>query len=270
MSDQDSDQIQADDDFSMAVRMQLEDRGINESEMDTFLPMFENLRNPNDNSDVSNRKRNFDKAMTYFTAWSSEYPSTLILPSYQRMVPTTGPGNLLFDVTLNGLPGGNMSSENIMTQLLQSIFQPQQEDVRTPMTDDALKVLPEMLYKDIDGKLEGEDNYCAICQDFDPFSDDDNVLMLPCKHYFHPDCIKPWLKEHNHTCPVCKTSCGDFKPISEPLAPLNPLASLNPLVPSGSTDQNQELDQKSESDQELDQNQELDQESESESELDQE
>ncbi|KAJ2853421.1 hypothetical protein J3B02_003149, partial [Coemansia erecta] len=34
-------------------------------------------------------------------------------------------------------------------------------------------------------------------------SDGDSVTRLPCKHYFHHGCIKPWLELHN-TCPMCR------------------------------------------------------------------
>ena len=32
---------------------------------------------------------------------------------------------------------------------------------------------------------------CAICKD--AFELNEHYHMLPCKHYFHCDCIKPWL-----------------------------------------------------------------------------
>ncbi|WVZ77540.1 hypothetical protein U9M48_025398, partial [Paspalum notatum var. saurae] len=42
---------------------------------------------------------------------------------------------------------------------------------------------------------------CAVCKD--GISPGQSVLKLPCKHYFHGDCIRPWLNIRN-TCPVCR------------------------------------------------------------------
>jgi E3 ubiquitin-protein ligase BIG BROTHER-like protein len=45
------------------------------------------------------------------------------------------------------------------------------------------------------------DEKCNICQ-FE-YRDGEKAMHLPCRHQFHPDCIKEWFKE-NRTCPVCR------------------------------------------------------------------
>jgi len=40
---------------------------------------------------------------------------------------------------------------------------------------------------------------CSVCKD--EFVKEDTCLQLPCKHIFHDECIKPWLKT-SATCPT--------------------------------------------------------------------
>ncbi|XP_065851454.1 E3 ubiquitin-protein ligase AIP2 [Euphorbia lathyris] len=42
---------------------------------------------------------------------------------------------------------------------------------------------------------------CAICKE--NLMVGDKMQELPCKHRFHPPCLKPWLEEHN-SCPICR------------------------------------------------------------------
>jgi len=50
-------------------------------------------------------------------------------------------------------------------------------------------------------QVEDEKLDCAVCKD--NFQENDTALLLPCRHYYHEDCIKPWLSQHC-TCPVCR------------------------------------------------------------------
>jgi len=58
----------------------------------------------------------------------------------------------------------------------------------------------------------GFENSCAVCKD--EFNIGEECLSMPCNHYFHGDCLIPWLKERN-SCPICRyelpTDDADFE-----------------------------------------------------------
>ncbi|XP_077236485.1 RING/U-box superfamily protein [Tasmannia lanceolata] len=47
----------------------------------------------------------------------------------------------------------------------------------------------------------GNETECAVCRE--SLVVNDKMQELPCKHLFHPNCLKPWLDEHN-SCPICR------------------------------------------------------------------
>mmetsp|Transcript_67664 Transcript_67664/g.135917 ORF Transcript_67664/g.135917 Transcript_67664/m.135917 type:complete len:355 (-) Transcript_67664:380-1444(-) len=42
---------------------------------------------------------------------------------------------------------------------------------------------------------------CSVC--LCAFDEDDEVVALQCEHHFHRSCIRKWLSEYRHTCPLC-------------------------------------------------------------------
>ena len=59
--------------------------------------------------------------------------------------------------------------------------------------------------RELDEKMLGGENKsrCVIC--VDEMSVGEKASVLPCTHFFHGECVTPWLKQHN-TCPVCRRS----------------------------------------------------------------
>ncbi|KAM7507393.1 hypothetical protein LguiA_017846 [Lonicera macranthoides] len=70
-----------------------------------------------------------------------------------------------------------------------------------PASKEVVAKLPVItITEEVMGKI-GADAECAICKE--NLVVNDKMQELPCKHTFHPPCLKPWLDEHN-SCPVCR------------------------------------------------------------------
>ncbi|KAH7523904.1 E3 ubiquitin-protein ligase AIP2 [Ziziphus jujuba] len=104
------------------------------------------------------------------------------------------------------------SSENATTLLqslienLDSVLPPILENERgaprvPPASKEVVAKLPVItITEEVLGKL-GKDAECAICKE--NLVVNDKMQELPCKHTFHPPCLRPWLDEHN-SCPICR------------------------------------------------------------------
>ena len=53
-------------------------------------------------------------------------------------------------------------------------------------------------------KEKNHDSTCAICLET---NNEGTVTELPCKHYFHKECISKWLLHESTKCPMCKKNC---------------------------------------------------------------
>ncbi|ORY07124.1 hypothetical protein K493DRAFT_332896 [Basidiobolus meristosporus CBS 931.73] len=77
-----------------------------------------------------------------------------------------------------------------------------------PAYDPKSMISPHQLKSDDE---ETAQSVCPIC--LDDFKDGEEVRELPCCHYYHLECIDPWLTTKSGTCPMCKL------PISSDLTP---------------------------------------------------
>ncbi|KAI1074985.1 hypothetical protein F5B20DRAFT_585818 [Whalleya microplaca] len=89
--------------------------------------------------------------------------------------------------------------DRIMTNLMEAN---PQSNAAAPASDDAIAKLPR---KNLDEKMLGPElkGECTIC--IDDMKLGDEVVVLPCKHWFHETCVVLWLKQHN-TCPICRAA----------------------------------------------------------------
>ncbi|KAK8691475.1 hypothetical protein V6N13_074985 [Hibiscus sabdariffa] len=55
-------------------------------------------------------------------------------------------------------------------------------------------------------EIDEDGKRCAVC--LEDFEARENVMVTPCEHMFHEECILPWLKDRGD-CPVCRSVISD-------------------------------------------------------------
>lgn len=115
-----------------------------------------------------------------------------------------GPGGFANILNMFGMPDQHGDAvytqealDRIMTQLME---QHQSGNAPGPATEAAITSLPKRRVTEKDQGVEGKAE-CSICMDEVPLGDE--VTELPCHHWFHHECVKAWLSEHD-TCPHCR------------------------------------------------------------------
>ncbi|KAM0675004.1 E3 ubiquitin-protein ligase rnf13 [Gurleya vavrai] len=67
------------------------------------------------------------------------------------------------------------------------------------ITDHELDNCPILLYRNVKDKMFEQ---CLVCMD--DYKQDDSVRVLLCSHFFHSNCVDPWLKNKSARCPYCR------------------------------------------------------------------
>lgn len=96
------------------------------------------------------------------------------------------------------LPWHTMDSSSGENGRIQDLDQNDDSPEPEPSSSSAIEALPKV-------KISQEhlvcNSNCAVCKD--EFEVGVEVRELPCRHFYHSECIVPWLQTNN-TCPVCR------------------------------------------------------------------
>lgn len=96
---------------------------------------------------------------------------------------------------------GNMA-ENGENDELNRLFEQFKKEGPPPASEESLKNLILMEPKEFSELHKNNSDNCSICQS-ELIDTEGKICCLPCKHFFHDDCVKQWLKMHN-ACPICR------------------------------------------------------------------
>ncbi|XP_015069578.1 probable E3 ubiquitin-protein ligase RHB1A [Solanum pennellii] len=120
------------------------------------------------------------------------YTIASFIPFPQHLTLTDYTLSISESITFNYSDSDTESDESDSDDLSFELFNPPQ--FRSPTLQSFLNSLPSV-------KINESSKNCSICME--EFGIDTEASQLPCKHFFHNDCIIPWLNRSN-TCPLCR------------------------------------------------------------------
>ncbi|KAL4795313.1 hypothetical protein BDV19DRAFT_363502 [Aspergillus venezuelensis] len=136
----------------------------------------------------------------------------------------------MFNIERNG--DAVYSQEELDRVVTQLFGQNGGRNAAPPASEDAIHALPK---KPATTEMLGAEgsSECSICMDVVKLGDE--VLVLPCTHWFHPQCIEAWLTQHN-TCPHCRRGIDSNDANGSGASSAN--ANANPTSPYAAPPQN--------------------------------
>lgn len=111
----------------------------------------------------------------------------------------------------NAVHGDAVYSQEALDRIISTLMeQHPTSNAPGPASPSAIAALPK---KKLDEKMLGPElkGECSVCMDDVHVGDE--VVALPCTHWFHEACASAWLSEHN-TCPICRKGIDTDTPSS--------------------------------------------------------
>jgi len=95
--------------------------------------------------------------------------------------------------------------------------------------------IPESSGFDPESRFQQDSCVICLCE----FENGDDLMVLPCLHEFHAECVKPWLLKKSSKCPICKASCMPKPPAAAATAAAGSTladTTRTPLLSDGTND----------------------------------
>lgn len=133
----------------------------------------------------------------------------------------------------NARRGDAVYTQEALDQIISNLMeQHPTSNAPGPASPEAIAALPRRNLDEVMLGPEGRGE-CSVCMD-DVFIGEE-VVVLPCNHWFHEACASAWLREHN-TCPICRQGinaqehpdASDAGPSAQPAASSQPTPPADP------------------------------------------
>lgn len=122
--------------------------------------------------------------------------------------------NYLINVVYNEL---GQSSANESLNVLSSFFDNLVNNLNTQITNQENVIVCltneefNLLKKDKWSSEHYKYNECIVCGD--NLKEEQDIIILPCEHIYHVECIEPWLCKNSNKCPICRKEVAKGRPL---------------------------------------------------------